>query len=96
MKKLALIASLIFTLALSFQFAVFSANAAGKVDCGQVMSELSSGKKVAEVAKDMGVSKRSVRRCRRQGKMEPKTSGMGTMATPSAMESPAAAAPETR
>jgi hypothetical protein len=61
MKNLILIASLVSVFALSS----LSAYAAGKVDCDKVMSEINSGKSVNEVAKEMGVARRSVRRCRR-------------------------------
>jgi hypothetical protein len=37
---------------------------AAKVDCSKVMSELNSGKKVAEVATDLRISPSSVYRCR--------------------------------
>jgi hypothetical protein len=91
MKRLTLVALLISALSLSLRFGISTAYAARKVDCGQVMSELSSGKKVAEVAKDMKISERSVNGCRKRAKMESKTGGgMGTMASPGAMKSPAA------
>jgi len=48
-------ASFISILSISTQLSSPCAYAAGKVDCDQVMSELNSGKTVAEVAKDMGV-----------------------------------------
>ena len=41
---------------------------AAKVDCDAVMSELNNGKKPAEVAKDLKVSKSSVYRCRKKAK----------------------------
>ena len=54
-----------------------------------VMTELQAGKKVAEVAKDMKISKSSVYRCRKASGM--KHGGMETpMASPAAMGSPAA------
>jgi hypothetical protein len=91
MKTLTLVALLTSALSLSFQFGISTAYAAGKVDCGQVMSELSSGKKVAEVAKDMKISERSVNGCRKHAKLETKTGGgTGTMAKPGATKSPAA------
>ena len=91
MKKLTLVALLISALSLSLQFGISTAYAAGKVDCGQVMSELSGGRKVAEVAKDMKISERRVNDCRKHAKMESKTGGgMGTMVSPGAMKSPAA------
>lgn len=65
MKTLNFVASLVFVLSLGAQLSSPNAYAAGKVNCDQVMSEINSGKTVAEVAKDMGVSRRSVRRCRR-------------------------------
>ena len=41
---------------------------AAKVDCDAVMSELNNGKKPAEVAKNLKVSKSSVYRCRKKAK----------------------------
>jgi hypothetical protein len=40
--------------------------AAKKVDCGKVMSELKTGKKGTEVAKDLGYSPSSVYRCKKK------------------------------
>jgi len=65
MKTLTFVASLVSVVWLGAQLSSPNAYAAGKVNCDQVMSEINSGKTVAEVAKDMGVSRRSVRRCRR-------------------------------
>lgn len=79
MKNVILIASLVSVFALSS----LSAYAAGKVDCDKVMSEINSGKSVNEVAKDMGVARRSVRRCRRHYGSEGE-SKMGAMPTPAA------------
>ena len=94
MKTLIFVASLISVFSISIQLSSRCAYAAGKVNCDQVMSEINSGKTVAEVAKDMGVSKRSVTRCRRH--YPERESKMGGAATPpGAMASPAAAAPET-
>ena len=94
MKNLISIASFISILSISIQLSSPCAYAAGKVNCDQVMSEINSGKTVAEVAKDMGVSKRSVTRCRRHYPEGESKMG-GAMATPpGAMASPAAAAPE--
>lgn len=88
MKKLALIASFIIAVALTLQFSLASAAlAAGKVDCAKVMEELGSGKKVAQVAKDLTISRSSVYRCRRMAKKKAKAA-----ASPAAMASPAAAA----
>jgi hypothetical protein len=55
---------------------------AAKVDCTKVMSELNSGKKVADVADDLQISTSSVYRCRRRAKK----------ATAKAKASPTAAA----
>ena len=90
-KTLALVASLAVATALSLQFGLSKAYAAShkKVDCTEVMTELQGGKKVAEVAKDMKISKSSVYRCRKASGM--KHGGMETpMASPAAMGSPAA------
>jgi Helix-turn-helix domain len=93
MKTLILTASLASVFALGLQFGSARAYAAGKVDCEQVMSELKAGKSVAEVAKDMGVARRSVRRCRRHYGSEGEAKmGGAVKPTPSgSMASPAAA-----
>lgn len=93
-KKLALVASFAVAAALSLQFGLSSAYAAThKVDCTQVMSELQGGKKVAEVAKDMKISRSSVYRCRRAAKKEAakKSKAPASMASPAAEASPATA-----
>jgi hypothetical protein len=88
-KKLALLASFAVACALTLQFGLTNVYAANKIDCAQVMTELQAGKKVAEVAKDMKISKSSVYRCRKASGM--KHGGMETpMASPAAMGSPAA------
>lgn len=82
-------------LSMGVQLSSPCAYAAGKVNCDQVMSEINGGKTVAEVAKDLGVSKRSVTRCRRHYPEGESKMG-GAMATPPGpMASPAAAAPPT-
>ena len=60
--------------ALRLQFGLANVYAANKhkIDCSQVMTELQAGKKVAEVAKDMKISRSSVYRCRRAAKKEEK------------------------
>lgn len=89
-KRLALVASFAVAAALSLQFGLSNAYAAShKVDCSQVMTELQGGKKVAEVAKDMKISRSSVYRCRRAAKKEEKATA--SMASPAAMASPTAA-----
>ena len=93
MKSLISVASFISILSISIQLSSPCAYAAGKVNCDQVMSEINSGKSVKEVAKEMGVSRRSVKRCRRHHPEGESKMG-GAMATPGPMESPAAAAPE--
>lgn len=78
MKKLLLIASLVIAIALSFQFGLSNAWAARKkVDCAKVMEDLSNGKKVAVVAKDLKISRSSVYRCRRRAKAHAKETGKG-------------------
>ena len=62
----------------------------GKIDCGQVMSELNSGKKAKDVAGDMSISTSSVYRCKKKEMAEAKkTTGMTGSSTPAAMASPA-------
>jgi hypothetical protein len=60
---------------------------AAKVDCTKVMSELDSGKKVADVAQDLKISTSSVYRCRRKAHGTMK-SGSGTAAVASPMMAP--------
>ncbi len=97
-RKSALAATFAVAAALTIQMGLSSASAAShKVDCTQVMSELGSGKKVAEVAKEMKISRSSVYRCRKESK---KSGAMGTpgamgvsggMASPAAVTTPMAA-----
>ena len=61
---------------------------AAKVDCTKVMSELGSGKKVADVAQDLKISTSSVYRCRRKAQAEMK-SGAAAVASPMMAPSPA-------
>jgi hypothetical protein len=76
---------------LSFSSGLSTANAAGrKVDCAKVMSELQSGKKVAEVAKDLKISKSSVYHCRKEAKTADAKESAGAMASPASKASPAA------
>jgi hypothetical protein len=90
-KTSALATSLAVAIALSLQFGVSKAYAAShkKVDCAAVMTELQAGKKVAEVAKDMKISKSSVYTCRKKAKAAAMASP-GAMASPAEMASPAA------
>jgi predicted transcriptional regulator len=90
-KTSALAASLAVATALSLQFGLSKAYAAShkKVDCAAVMTELQAGKKVAEVAKDMKISKSSVYTCRKKAKAAAMPSP-GAMASPAEMASPAA------
>jgi hypothetical protein len=91
--KLALFASFVIAVALGLQFGLSNVYAANKIDCAKVMTELHSGKKAAEVAKDMKISKSSVYRCRKAAAKA--SGGMETpaapMASPAAMASPAMA-----
>ena len=97
-RKSALAATFVVAAALSLQVGLSSAYAAAhKVDCTQVMSELSSGKKVSEVAKEMKISRSSVYRCRKESKKSgatgtPGATGVsGGMASPGAVTTPMAA-----
>jgi hypothetical protein len=95
MKAFIFTASFICILSMGVQLSSPCAYAAGKVNCDQVMSEINSGKTVAEVAKDLGVSRRSVTRCRRHYPEGESKMG-GAMATPpGAMASPTVATPPT-
>ena len=85
-KKLALLTSIAVVSTLALQFGLTSVYAANKIDCAQVMTELQGGKKVAEVAKEMKISKSSVYRCRKAA-----AKASGGMETPAPMASPAAA-----
>jgi hypothetical protein len=92
MKSFILTTSFVSIVSMGFQLSNLCAYAAGKVNCDQVMSEINSGQTVAEVAKDLGVSKRSVTRCRRHYPEGESKMG-GAMNPPGAMASPAAAPP---
>ena len=76
-------------LGLSSGLSIASA-ATHKVDCSKVTSELQSGKKVAEVAKDLKISRSSVYRCRKEAKASGTKERAGAMASPASKESPAA------
>ena len=94
MKRLIFAVSVASILSFGIQLSSHYAYAAGKVDCDKVMEEINSGKTVAEVAKDMGVARRSVRRCRRHHGSEGEEKMGGAAATgSSSMASPAPAAP---
>jgi hypothetical protein len=80
-------AALVITLGIGLRPVVVEA---AKVDCPKVMSELNSGKKVADVAHDLGVSTSSVYRCRRRAKTSASTAAVGTSS--SAAPSPVHAA----
>jgi hypothetical protein len=54
----------------------------GKIDCGQVMSELNGGKKAKEVATDMKISTSSVYRCKKKEVAEAKKPETAPAATP--------------
>ncbi|HEV3110159.1 MAG TPA: hypothetical protein VGY99_06670 [Candidatus Binataceae bacterium] len=59
-----------------------------KVDCSKVMDDINGGKTVKETAKDLHISRSSVKRCQKKAKAEG-----GAMASPGAEASPAAEAP---
>ncbi|HVN90912.1 MAG TPA: hypothetical protein VMT61_13945 [Candidatus Binataceae bacterium] len=61
---------------------------ANKVDCGKVMSEVGTGKKTGEIAKDLNISTSSVYRCQKKagGAKSAKASPSGS---PAAAASPA-------
>lgn len=85
-KFVAVATTLALATVMSFALTIPKAHAAGKVDCDKVMEELNAGKKPKEVAKDLGISVSSVRKCRRKARAAMK-------ATPAAAAAPAAAAP---
>jgi hypothetical protein len=61
------IASLAFALVVGCELGSANAYAAAKkVDCGKVTSELGSGKKAKDVAKDLSISTSSVYRCKKK------------------------------
>ena len=67
---------------------------AAKVDCDAVMSELNSGKKPAEVAKDLKISKSSVYRCRKKAAKAAKEAAKAEASpAPAASEAAPAASP---
>ncbi len=91
-RKSTLAATFAVAAALTLQVGLPSAFAAAghKIDCTQVMSELSSGKKVAEVAKEMKISRSSVYRCRKESKKSDATGTPGAMGVSGGMASPGA------
>ena len=62
---------------------------AKKVDCSKVMDDINGGKSVKETAKDLHISKSSVKRCQKKAK----AAGEGSMAAPAESAAPAAPAP---
>lgn len=61
------LAALLFAISIGFELGTTNAYAAAKkVDCAKVMSELNSGKKPKDVAKDLSISRSSVYRCRKK------------------------------
>jgi len=87
-KKFAAVATtLALATVMSFALSVPKAHAAGKVDCDKVMEELNAGKKPKDVAKDLGVSRGSVYRCKKAAALAAKK------AAPAAAPAPAAPAP---
>ncbi len=93
MKKLTIaIASSALVAFLGIQLAA-PAFAASKVPCDQIMQELDSGKKAAEVAKDLGCTVGHVRYCKAKAKKAAKAAAAAASsgAAPAAMGAPAAA-----
>jgi len=93
MKRITTVAAAILIgLAMGVASAIPSAHAAGKskVDCDAVMSELNSGKKAKEVAKDLNISVSSVYRCKKKSKKNAEPGAAGSEAA-SPEASPAAA-----
>ncbi len=92
-KKFAAVATtLALATAMSFALSVPKAHAAGKVDCDKVMEEFNAGKKPKEIAKDLGVSVSSVRRCKKKAAVAAKQAAPAAAAAPAAPAAPAAAA----
>ena len=90
MKKLPIaIASSVLVAFLGIQLAA-PAFAASKVPCDQIMQELDSGKKAAEVAKDLGATIGHVRYCKAKAKKAAKAAAAAAAAAPAAAASPAA------
>jgi hypothetical protein len=89
-KFVAVASTLTLATVLSFGVMVPKANAA-KVDCAKVMEELGAGKKPAEVAKDLSISKGSVYRCKKKAAKAAKAAE--APAAPAAAAAPAPAAP---
>jgi len=91
-KKLVIaIASSALVAFLGFQLAA-PAFAASKVPCDQIMQELNSGKKAAEVAKDLGATIGHVRYCKAKAKKAAKAAAAAAPAEAPAAAAPAAAA----
>jgi len=86
-------AAIVIGLAMGVASGIPSAYAAGKskVDCDAVMTELNSGKKAKEVAKDMKISPSSVYRCKKKAKSADATAAKAGSEAASPAASPAAA-----
>ena len=82
--------ALLFALVLGFEFTAGNAQAASKIDCGKVMSELGSGKKPKDIATEMKISTSSIYRCKKRAAAAAK-GATGAQGTPKASPSPAAA-----
>lgn len=101
MKKLAVVVTSFALVAfLGLELTALPAFAAKKkVPCEQVMSELNSGKKAAEVAKDLGTTVGHVRYCKSKAKKAEKAAKAEAPAAapaPSGGEAPPAAPPTSK
>jgi hypothetical protein len=86
MKKVAVaMASTALVAFLGLEFAAPAFAAAKKPDCEKVMEELNAGKKIAEVAKDLGTTRYQVRKCKAAAKAK-----AAAEATPAPAAPPAA------
>ncbi len=91
MKKLAIaIASSALVAFIGLQLAA-PAFAASKVPCDQIMQELDSGKKAAEVAKDLGATIGHVRYCKAKAKKAAKAAAAAASSAAPAPAAPPAA-----
>ena len=68
--------------------AAFAQEAKPKVDCAKVMEEVNAGKKNKEIAKDLGISPRSVGRCKKEAKKAAAAASPAAEASPEAAPAP--------
>ncbi len=91
-KFVAVATTLALVTVMTFTLSIPKAQAAGKVDCDKVMEQINAGKKPKEVAKDLGISVSSVRKCKRKARAAMKKEAPAAAPAPAAPAAPAPAA----